>query len=117
MALRKRALIAAISADAEIRHLYINSQGQTCAIGGLARVAGVSDDDLRTMGGSGIGIKRTSRTFDTLRRVTVYRVRRIIARRFGLTIAQMESIQAKNDSSFDLTERRERINDYITSLK
>lgn len=77
-----------LAQDCEIRSRYINAYGQTCAIGYLAKAAGVPDEVLKTAGKKGIGSY-------TLPVVTI---REAIQARFGLDALAMAEIQHANDS-------------------
>lgn len=103
MALRKTAIKRVIMADAAAMYDYLNDHGETCAIGGLAREAGVEDAVLRVAGSLSIAI-----TLDTDRRglQAVRVIRRAISRRFGLTIPQQRQIQQANDESNNQDDRR-----------
>jgi len=102
MALRKKAIIAAIMNDAEIRYNYINLEGQTCVIGGLARVAGVPDSVLRQAASGNIsyGKNDVNNPYNS-DAPNVYKaiktIRRAITRRFGLTIREQYVLQKVND--------------------
>lgn len=119
MALRKRAIIAAIEADCEIGGRYANALGETCAIGGLAKAAGVSLTTLRNAGENRIHIKRRKASYALYSEVALdalQTIRTAITKRFGLTVADMISIQYLNDRRIFRDGRREAIVAYIKSL-
>lgn len=121
MALRKKAIRETINADAEARHFYLNSEGKTCAIGGLARVAGVKDATLIAAEGGRIdyGSRSVRRAFgprDGMADALTI-IRRAISRRFGLTVKQQVDLQYRNDQYEDVGMRRAAIIAFVDSLR
>lgn len=116
MALRKRAIIATIEADCEIRARYANDAGETCAIGGLAKAAHVPFTVLLAAGDGNIALRRDRIEGAGERLSALQSIRTAITKRFGLTVAQMTDIQRINDTRSTQWERREAIVAYIKSL-
>lgn len=108
MALRKTAIKEVINADAEIMWYYLNEEGQTCGLGGLARAAGVNDNVLYDAGSTWIDTAN-----DVLPNMSggasIFAIRRAINKRFGLTVKQMGLIQRVNDQEPDQVKRRANI--------
>lgn len=107
MALRKKAIKATINTDAEAQFEYLNEQGETCAIGGLARAAGVNDETLRAARSYFINTgKNNMRGDEADEYAALARIRRTIARRYGLTNRQQQEIQNANDAINKQEDRR-----------
>lgn len=103
LAQRDKALVV-VANDAAIRSYYINLEGQTCAIGGLALSAGAHEVQLRLAG------------YGKISQFNLRHIRSLIEQEFGLTPDQMGHIQVLNDTIEDRNDRQQAIIDYILSL-
>lgn len=110
----KQQAIEVIQNDAEIRCQYINHEGQTCAIGGLAKAAGL---DL------GFLLKHTAAAGTSNGMGILYkgryigRVRAAIRKHFNLTPEQMWDIQERNDRFKERQDRQQSIIEYLLTLE
>lgn len=84
----------ALAADCEVRGVYLDANGDTCAIGGLALAAGVTIDALNRAEGMAV--------MDG----DMELIRHAIFVRFGLTSVALMRIQWANDWYEDLDARR-----------
>lgn len=81
-----------LSQDCKIKSLYINSEGETCAVGALALAAGAMPDYL---------LQQRTTTIGALPDICS-----LIEGKFGLTTAHLRIIQAVNDDENDDDLRR-----------
>ena len=106
----KKLLLAAIAEDCKLRFRYINNAGETCAIGKLALLAGVSEETLRAAG------KTTIMSREPGDDVLVDPIRDKIYEKFGLDECHLALIQELNDEIIFLKERRVQILGYLKGL-
>lgn len=88
-----------LAEDCAIKGRYINTEGETCAIGALALAAGVRKSSLVMAAGRSIHHK------DPI----MNRIRARITNKFGLTDSQLGDLQNTNDSYHISSVRRERV--------
>lgn len=132
MTVNKEKVIEVIMGDAEITHAYINAEGQTCAIGGLAKAAGYEldyelmegmkapgyaemDDFSRNL--RKLNSKRIGHIFDSDDINPVVEMGLLIHKTYGLTASQMRSIQHINDAFSDREERQRAIVEFVETLR
>ena len=89
---------AVIQADATGRGYLLSDDGTMCVQAGLARDCGVPDERLRGY------------------ILSVYDAG-LVRETFGLNARQLEDLQVKNDTHFDVEDRRAALTDYIDSLE
>jgi hypothetical protein len=103
---QKRQALALIATDCENRFRYLHN-GQTCAVGCLARAAGVRDSTLIIANEHPIGAQWIE---------TISRMRDAILSKFGLTPSQLQTIQALNDGHTEREERVAAVTKYLNDL-
>jgi len=113
---QKAEVLELIAKDCEVRFTYINAQGQTCAIGHLAKAAGCPLDDLIValaydVSAFGPNVVDTSEP-----RKAVGRMQEAIKQRFGLLYMHQRDIQSINDSNKDRTNRIKAITAFVEGL-
>jgi hypothetical protein len=112
---QKQEVLELIAKDCERQYIYLAPEsGKTCALGHLARAAGVSDDIL--MRASIMSIDSVYRGGSLMEQDyrAVEIIRDAIKDRFGLTLVEMQQIQKLNDNHNATREQRvELITRYI----
>ena len=104
-----------IRRDAQIRHLYIDGQGQTCIIGGLAEAAGVNVEEAvfimeeyeeEDADGNVTGTEEEERDYNSEAIDDVPALHDPIEEFFGLTLWAQGELQDVNDKHEDADVRR-----------
>ena len=80
---QRASVIEILQNDCQITGVFINNQGETCAVGALAKAAGITDDYLHYHAG----------VLDS------QKLCRAIKEKFGLSRQQLLEIQSTNDSA------------------
>jgi hypothetical protein len=106
---QRNEVIKYINEDCDIRHKYLNDDGQTCALGYLALKAGV--DKLTLLAAGPVAISWAEDNGSPIDEIYKH-----IKSRFGLLINQQNIIQQLNDKGLDPSERRKTIVEYVSSI-
>jgi hypothetical protein len=93
-------VIDELAQDCESDNFYLNAAGATCAIGHLARKAGVSDDVLIMAGSTPIIIPPDYGTVEARALEATQRIIEAVAAEFGLTQEEQNEIQTANDKAW-----------------
>ena len=101
-AAQKAEVLKIVSKDCGAAAEYLDENGQTCAVGAIARAAGVTDKQLRRQNNNKI-----------IRRPMLYRP---IRERFGLTVEELMKIQNINDLYSDALVRRDAVKWIVSCL-
>jgi hypothetical protein len=104
----KALAIEAIKNDCELQGRYW-CDGKTCAVGKLAQLAGITDNELRLMGTA--CINANSQFHDAQKGRLVLKTTDAIWEKFGLSVRDLVEIQEANDHSryYDLGIRRSEV--------
>lgn len=98
----KQKAMEAISKDCQVQYEYY-TPGGTCALGCLALLSGVSEDEL--VRASSENISRCPEIYEP------------IEAEFGLTVGQQRRIQVLNDQNFEMLDRRDAVLKYLERLE
>jgi len=112
---QKQEVLEILSKDCQHRFYYraLDNPNLTCAIGALARAAGVSDDVL--IAASVIDIMASPYGKDEPRRAVVT-MREAIQAKFGLTKGQLNHIQQLNDGISEDWRRAIKVCDLVSTF-
>lgn len=100
---QKVKILKVIKSDCQIRRRYQDEQGQTCAIGGMAKAAGIKLPPAGSRN-NGVGITGLKRMSGNLRK------------HYGLRIFDLMQIQGLNDEIANRRQRKKLIAEYVGTL-